>query len=32
MRLELAEFPVSQIRLGHRFKYENRILEVDEAA
>ena len=32
MRLELAEFPVKQIRLGHRFKYENQILEVDEAA
>ncbi|MGH7795950.1 MAG: glycine/sarcosine/betaine reductase component B subunit [Candidatus Binatia bacterium] len=32
MKLEIAEFPVRQIRLGHRFKYENQILEVDEAA
>ena len=32
MRLELAEFPVKQIRLGHRFKYDNQILEVDEPA
>jgi glycine reductase complex component B subunit alpha and beta len=32
MRLELAEFPVKQIRLGYRFRYENEILEVDEAA
>jgi sarcosine reductase len=32
MKLELAEFPVKQIRLGNRFKYENEILDVDEAA
>ena len=32
MKLELAEFPVKQIRLGHRFRYENQVLEVDEAA
>src|SRR5688500_19256576 len=32
MRLELAEFPVKQIRLGHRFRYENQVLEVDESA
>ena len=31
MELEIAEFPVTQIRLGHRFKYENGVLEVDEA-
>ena len=30
MKLELAEFPVKQIRLGSRFKYESEILEVDE--
>jgi Glycine/sarcosine/betaine reductase component B subunits len=32
MRLELAEFPVKQIRLGHRYKYDSEVLEVDEAA
>ena len=32
MKLELAEFPVKQIRLGHRFKYENQVLDVDEGA
>ena len=32
MRLELAEFPVEQIRLGSRFAYQRRILEVDESA
>jgi len=32
MELEIAEFPVTQIRSGHRFKYENEVLEVDEAA
>jgi glycine reductase complex component B subunit alpha and beta len=32
MKLEIAEFPVSKIRLGHRFRYENQIIEVDEAA
>ena len=30
MKLELADFPVKQIRLGHRFGYEDRVLEVDE--
>ena len=32
MRLELAEFPVEQIRLARRFGYLNRTLEVDETA
>lgn len=32
MRLELADFPVEQIRLGRRFGYHKRTLEVDEAA
>lgn len=32
MKLELADFPVKQIRLGHRFGYENQVLEVDEGA
>ena len=32
MKLEIAEFPVKQIRLGHRFAYDNQVLEVDEAA
>ncbi len=32
MKLEIAEFPVGQIRLGQRFAYENEVLEVDEAA
>jgi len=32
MRLELAEFPVEQIRLGHHFAYQDHVLEVDEAA
>jgi hypothetical protein len=32
MRLELAEFPVKQIRLGHRFGYADQILDVDEGA
>lgn len=31
MKLELAEFPVKQIRLGTRFRYEDPVLEVDEA-
>jgi glycine reductase complex component B subunit alpha and beta len=31
-RLEIADFPVKQIRLGHRFAYENQVIEVDEAA
>ena len=31
MKLEIAEFPVQQIRLSHRFKYENQLLEVDES-
>ncbi len=32
MKLEIAEFPVGQIRLGQRFAYENEVLEVDEVA
>jgi glycine reductase complex component B subunit alpha and beta len=32
MKLEIAEFPVTQIRLGRRFRYENQVLEVDETA
>jgi sarcosine reductase len=32
MKLEIAEFPVSKIRLGHRFSYESQILDVDEGA
>ena len=32
MKLEIAEFPVTQIRLGRRFRYEGGTLEVDEAA
>jgi glycine reductase len=32
MRLEIAEFPVSKIRLGNRFRYENETLNVDEGA
>ncbi len=32
MKLELADFPVKQIRLGHRFKYQDEVLEVDEGA
>jgi sarcosine reductase len=32
MNLELAEFPVKQIRLGHRFVYANEILDIDETA
>lgn len=32
MRLEIAEFPVSKIRLGNRFRYENEVLDVDEGA
>src|SRR5918994_1851362 len=31
MKLELGEFPVKQIRLGHRFRYEYQVLDVDEA-
>src|SRR6266702_8616634 len=30
MKLEIAEFPVKQIRLGRRFNYENQVIEVDE--
>jgi sarcosine reductase len=29
MKLEIAEFPVTQIRLGRRFSYQNQVLEVD---
>ena len=32
MKLEIAEFPVTQIRLGHRFRYASGLLDVDEAA
>jgi hypothetical protein len=32
MKLEIAEFPVTQIRLGRRFRYASGLLEVDEAA
>ncbi|MGB7950475.1 MAG: glycine/sarcosine/betaine reductase component B subunit [Candidatus Binatia bacterium] len=31
MKLEIAEFPVTKIRLGYRCKYANGVLEVDEA-
>jgi glycine reductase len=31
MKLEIAEYPVKQIRLSHRFSYENQVLEVDES-
>jgi hypothetical protein len=31
MKLEIAEFPVTQIRLDRRFSYENQVLEVDES-
>src|SRR5215468_2622285 len=30
MKLEIAEFPVKQIRLCQRFSYGNQLLEVDE--
>lgn len=30
MKLEIAEYPVSQIRLSHRFSYADGMLEVDE--
>src|SRR5690349_12206805 len=32
MRLEIAEFPVKSIRLGHRFGYADQVLDVDEGA
>jgi len=32
MKLEMAEFPVRQIRLGHRFAYADQVLDVDEGA
>ncbi len=32
MRLELAQFPVEQIRLGSRFGYQRRVLDIDESA
>ena len=32
MKLEIAEFPVTQIRLGRRFRYASGLLDVDEAA
>jgi len=31
MNLEIAEYPVKQIRLSHRFKYENQAIDVDES-
>jgi len=31
MKLEIADYPVKQIRMSHRFKYENQVLEVDES-
>jgi hypothetical protein len=30
MKLEIADYPVKQIRLSHRFSYENQVLEIDE--
>jgi len=30
MKLEIAEFPVKQIRLSHRFSYDGQVLGVDE--
>ncbi len=32
MKLELAEFPITQVRLGSHFGYQERTLEVDEEA
>ena len=32
MKLELAEFPVKSIRLGHRFGYADQVLDLDEGA
>ena len=32
MNLEIAEFPVTQVRLGRRFRYEADVLEIDEDA
>ena len=32
MKLEIAEFPVKHIRLGHRFAYAGQVLDVDEGA
>jgi hypothetical protein len=32
MKLELAEFPVKAIRLGHRFGYADQVLDLDEGA
>ncbi len=32
MKLEVADFPVTQIRLGRRFRYKDGVLEVDESA
>ncbi|MDH3505467.1 MAG: glycine/sarcosine/betaine reductase component B subunit, partial [Nitrospirota bacterium] len=32
MKLELAEFPVRQIRLGQKFNYQSEILEVNRTA
>ncbi len=32
MRLEMAEFPVTEVRLADRFGYHSGMLEVDESA
>ena len=32
MRLELADYPVREIRLGRKTRYQNGVLEVDQAA
>jgi glycine reductase len=32
MKLEIAEFPVKSIRLGHRFGYGDQVLDLDEGA
>jgi glycine reductase len=32
MKLELADFPVEQIRLGSRLAYQRRVLEVDQSS
>lgn len=31
MKLQIADFPVKQIRLSYRFSYENQVLDVDES-
>src|SRR5262245_8325392 len=32
MRLELADYPVAEIRLGRKFSYQSGVLEIDGAA